>query len=479
MPQGKIDSPSTDDAQAVASLLARIDELLAKIAAKDERIDGLLAQVGALLAQVKELNGRICELEAKLGKPPKTPDNSSLPPSRGQKANVAEPPAPKPPRKGHPGVARKLADHPDLTHRFYAERCMCGAVLDEAGQELAQEYDHIDIPPIKPVTTRIELFRATCPCCTARVTAPAPADMPEGSPFGPGIASLVTYLHVRHMVSYKRLTEICQDVLGLTIAQGSIANVLARTGKAVEATAERIAEEVRRSEAIASDETSARVMGKTWWQWVFGSAKAAYFIIAETRGTCVPTRFLGDARPRMWLSDRLPAQCKHAEEHQFCLAHLIRDAKYAIQHGDAVFAPAFKALLQDACAVGRSRPDLADAAIAAHRRRLEQELEALLACKPTDREGRKLRDAVALDCRGRLFVFLTRRDVEPTNNESERALRPSVIFRKVTNGFRSQWGAKAYAAFCSIVETGRRNGRSAITVIREALTAPEPKAAGA
>ena len=64
-------------------------------------------------------------------------------------------------------------------------------------------------------------------------------------------------------------------------------------------------------------------------------------------------------------------------------------------------------------------------------------------CKPTDAEGRKLRDAVYLDCRGKLFVFLKRRDVEPTNNESERALRPSVIFRKVTNGFRSEWGAQS------------------------------------
>jgi hypothetical protein len=36
-------------------------------------------------------------------------------------------------------------------------------VLSEAGQELAKEYDHIDIPPIRPITTRVELFRATCP----------------------------------------------------------------------------------------------------------------------------------------------------------------------------------------------------------------------------------------------------------------------------------------------------------------------------
>ena len=90
-----------------------------------------------------------------------------------------------------------------------------------------------------------------------------------------------------------------------------------------------------------------------------------------------------------------------------------------------------------------------------------------------------MRYAVGLDCRVRLLVFLKRRDVEPTNNESERALRPSVIFRKVTNGFRSEWGARTYAALCSIVETGRRNGRSALTAIRDALATPAAGAAGA
>jgi hypothetical protein len=74
--------------------------------------------------------------------------------------------------------------------------------------------------------------------------------------------------------------------------------------------------------------------------------------------------------------------------------------------------------------------------------------------------------------RDKLLVFLTRRDVEATNNESERALRPSVIFRRVTNGFRSEWGAKVYADLCSVVATGRLAGRTALAFIRDALAAP-------
>jgi transposase len=61
-------------------------------------------------------------------------------------------------------------------------------------------------------------------------------------------------------------------------------------------------------------------------------------------------------------------------------------------------------------------------------------------------------------CRGDLFVFLTRHDVPATNNDCERALRPSVIFRKVTGGFRSEWGAHTYVAVASVIATGRLRG---------------------
>ena len=160
---------------------------------------------------------------------------------------------------------------------------------------------------------------------------------------------------------------------------------------------------------------------------------------------------------------------------QFCLAHLIRDAQYAIDHGDTIFAPQFKAFLKDACAVGRRRPDLADSTIGTHRRRLDRELDRLLDLKPTDVEGSHLRATIAVTARDKLLVFLTRRDVAATNNECERALRPSVIFRRVTNGFRSEWGAKVYADLCSIVATGRLAGRSALAAIRDALAAHVPE----
>jgi hypothetical protein len=94
---------------------------------------GLTVRVDELVAQNKALLVRIAGLEAEHGEPPKTPDNSSLPPSRGQKGNVGEPTRVKKARKGHPGAARALAENPDATRDVYADRCLCGTALEEAG----------------------------------------------------------------------------------------------------------------------------------------------------------------------------------------------------------------------------------------------------------------------------------------------------------------------------------------------------------
>ncbi len=459
-------APETRDSLDKDSLQPLVLKLLAQNQA-------LLARIDALLEQNKTLLARIAELEARVGQPPKTPTNSSLPPSRGQKANCSEASTGKKGRKGRPGVARALCPDPDATRDIYAETCSCGAALSAVDQPHVHAYDHIDLPPIKPVTTRIHLHKGNCPRCKKRVVAKPPADMAPGSPFGPGIVAVVTYLHGCQMVSYSRMTEVLDGLFGLKLSEGAIANMLARAEKPFAVQAAEIAETVRQSPVIASDETSARVCGKTHWQWTFVAPSAVYHTIAPTRGKVVPTEFLGGARPKVWLSDRLAAQGRHAEAHQYCLAHLIRDAQYAIDAGDTVFAPGFKRFLQKACAIGRRRPNLADATIKTYARDLSRELDRLFDLDPKQKDGSHLRASMAVDARDKLLVFLTRRDVEPTNNVSERALRPSVIFRKVTNGFRSGWGAKVYADLCSIVATGRTNGRSPLSAIRAALAAPE------
>jgi len=428
----------------------------------------LIALVLAQAAQIEELTRRIAELEAKLGGPPKTPDNSSLPPSQGRKPNRAERRAAQK-RKGRPGVFRALAPHPDHIVASVAERCPhCEHALTVADQVGFHAYDHIELPPIRPVITRIHRHRGVCPSCRRGFSAPPPAEMPPGSPFGSDLVALILHLHVTQAIGFERLVRLLDEVFGIRISEGAIANMLARTGIPLTAAAETTAAAVRRSPVVASDETSARVAGKNWWQWVLLSSTAVHHLIADSRGAAVLTGFLGDAKPDVWVADRYAAQAGHGKERQLCLAHLLRDAQYAIEAGDTGFAPGFHKLLQRAMAIGQRRAELKDTTLAQYRADLDRRLDRLLAVNPTAEAGRKLARGVR-KCRGDLFVFVTRRDVPATNNDCERALRPSVIFRKVTGGFRSQWGARTYADAASVIATGRLNGRSAFHALRDAL----------
>jgi transposase len=441
---------------------------------KDDLIALVLAQadvIAKLTDRAALLEKRLAELEAKLGKPPKTPDNSSIPPSQGRKPNRAERRAAK--RKGRPGVARALAEHPDRVIEARAGACPhCAHGLGPEDQEAFHAYDHVDLPPIRPVVTRVHRHRGVCPCCARGFQAPVPAGLEPGSPFGPGIVALVLHLHITQAIGFERLVKLMDEVFGVTLSEGAVANMLARAEAAMIVAAEKIAAEVRAAKVVASDETSARVKGKTWWQWVMHCSTAVYHVITDSRGAKVAADFLQGATPQVWVADRYAAQNGHALERQLCLAHLLRDAQYAIDEGDTVFAPPFKALLLRAVAIGRRRERLKDSTLIQYRADLERRLDRLLEPAPATTAGKKLAKGVK-KCRNDLFLFVVRRDVPYTNNGSERALRPSVIFRKVTGCFRSHWGARLYAAAVSVIATGRLHGKSALQAIRDVI-APVP-----
>ena len=168
-------------------------------------------------------------------------------------------------------------------------------------------------------------------------------------------------------------------------------------------------------------------------------------------------------------TDRYGGQLGHGAVRQMCLAHLLRDATYAGEDGDTVFAPGFRQLLLRATAIGKRRDALKDTTLAQHLADLERRLSRLLSGPvPTNKSARRLFRAMRRD-RDDLFRFVTRRDVPYTNNACERALRPSVIFRKVTNGFRAEWGSQVYAAAASVMATGRLHGLTALQALRNAL----------
>ena len=109
------------------------------------------ALIHTLMAQVAALRARVAELEAKLGLPPKTPDNSSVPPSKGQKAS--EPSKPRPKANPHAGAHRPLHPNPTRERIVSAHVCQdCGADVSNVAQSAVQVYDRIEIPKVESPT---------------------------------------------------------------------------------------------------------------------------------------------------------------------------------------------------------------------------------------------------------------------------------------------------------------------------------------
>ena len=157
-----------------------------------------------------------------------------------------------------------------------------------------------------------------------------------------------------------------------------------------------------------------------------------------------------------------------------CLAHQLRDLQRLLdQRPQLQWALALQALLREAIHLWNRRPELRPRGYARRVNGVERRLEGLRQQRLRGSEARRLRARYRLH-REHLFVFLHYPGVPPDNNACERALRPSVIHRKVTNGFRSEWGAHAYAALATVLETATLQGHSVFDALLDLMGPPVP-----
>jgi transposase len=272
----------------------------------------------------------------------------------------------------------------------------------------------------------------------------------------------------------------------LQISEGALDAMMQRAKPCFDNQVAAILARLRRSRIVGSDETTVRVEGRTYWNWAepakvppmpsiggkqaegFQNDQVVIHIVRNSRAASVVTETMAGHRPSIWVSDLYGAQQGHADRWQVCLAHQLRDCQYAIEAGDTIFAPRMKALLLRAVVLARRRKSLAGSTRRSYLCRLDHELNAIMVLAPTNPHGGRLRKRYG-KVRSHLFTFLEHPDVPPDNNGSERELRPTATYRKVTGGFRSKWGADLFAGVRSVVGTAARRGIDAFHAIRAAL----------
>jgi transposase len=432
------------------------------------------ALIGALWAEVQRLQTRVAELEAKLREPVKDATNASVPPSRTRKAN-RPPSPPKETRReasvGRAGGGRPRHPNPDQVSIAKAKVCPHGGdPVAQAGQSLQAVYEKIEVPPVKPIVTRVEHYGGRGAGCGQPYVAPVPAGMEPGTPFGATVQSLATYLRYTQAISYERLSALLAQVFGLDISEGGLANLFQGVKGRLDQRVAELLTRLRSRRLLCRDETSARVNGRQQWEWVFQHAEVCIQVLRPSRGQGVIQEVLGAHRPTIWVSDLYRAQQKHpAEDWHVCLAHQVRDGQFALDAGDTVCAPRMTAVLRRAFAIHKRRDTLAASTLYQYRCDLQRRVQRCLALQPPNPHGRRLQKRYA-KIQDNVFLFLDDATIPPTNNSSEQAIRMSTVFRKVTNGCRSDWGRDLFAAVRSVVNTGKRRGLSAFQAIQKALS---------
>jgi transposase len=461
--------------------LSRV-ELLELLAQQAEVIGRQQDELAEREAAIERRDQKIRELEEELAqfrRPVKTPENSSVPPSRGRKANRGAGRRRKHgPKRGHVGTSR-MRSEPDVVVECRPRACAgCGQALPPTGGRRVGRRQVTDLPAITPVVIEARQYAVTCAQCGEQTVGSYPAGLEPRRTFGSGIEALVSYFHERHHVSYERLVEICRDVFGLAISQGGVENALRRLVERARPTYAAIGETVRGSPVINSDETSARVAGRTEWQWTFQTPEVSYHLIAASRGGEVIDAFLDGAEPEVWGSDLwAPQMLTPAKAHQICLSHQERDLTFASEADtgeERLWAIELRHVFGRAVRLHHERGQVTTATFARRRLLIENATDRLVFARyvAPKTEAARLQQRYCLH-RDSLYVFLHRDDVEPTNNSSERDLRPSVIHRKVIGGFRSAWGAEASAIRTSILATARKQGQNLLDAFR-AAAGPSP-----
>ena len=336
--------------------------------------------------------------------------------------------------------------------------------------EVVGEYDEIDLPEVKPIIRRHRRMSCRCATCGKATSAPMP-QAAQGTPFGRRIHALALYLKTNQLFSYQRLQGVFGDLFGLDISQGALMNMFKRTAPVFAARRDDALVALRRAEVVACDETGMRIEGCNGYQWVFCAPDAVVHTAVFSRAAQVVRDTMAGHQPDVWISDRYTGQQGHGLHHQTCLAHLDRKARFVEQHGTDLIGMRLKLWLDRAFGFARDIATLAASTVKSRRRVLLRDLDAILGTATDCELAHELLGQIRR-ARDQLLTFCDfPGKVDATNNVSERALRPSVIQRKVTNGYRAKWAADAEADLRTTVDTARLSGANPFQTILGAVSA--------
>lgn len=425
---------------------------------------GVLKLLVYLLEENRRLKKRIEELEARLKR---DSSNSNRPPSsdspfKKDNSGKTEKKGKAKSLKRRKGYRQKMLD-PTETRDIYPEPCICGC---DRFFDLKPYYthQHIELLEIMKNVIHFVLYSGRCSKCGKVNKGHVPIEFQTG--YGPRFSALLVELAGIAGNSRDMVQRFCESVLCIPISLGAIQKVIDRASQAIEQHYEAIKNKARTSRINHIDETPWYKGGRLNWLWVMTNPVVAFFMIHTNRSREAFKELIG-AWCGILISDNYGVYQKWVNKRQTCLAHLLRKACGLAQRGDPELSSCGKWAAKELARLikmAKAPPTIGEwraffarfcHIIALYRdsnneagtfaRRLEEEMESL-------------------------FLFLTEEGVEPTNNFGERMIRFAVLWRKRSQGAKSDKGNRWVERILSLRQTCRLHRRSTFYELVEAFT---------
>lgn len=360
-------------------------------------------------------------------------------------------------REGHQGASRSRPERVDATVELDQSTCpRCGGLLSEKPTD---SYTRVveDIVPARAVVTEYVVRRRYCRCCGEQVSPQIPDVIGGGSNERFGLRLMLLVVSLKMLgTSYEKIGSLLKLLFDLDLTEAAMLHCVTAVAEAFGPRYEQLKDELVRERSIHGDETSWRIKGRNHWLWTFLGRWSVVYEVDRSRGKDVPRRVLGDYGGTV-ISDSWPAWNHVGKKWQRCLVHYLREledtTKYKSPGEDFFpFRKRLRRALRDAIRMADDEQGHGEKLRA--KARLEERVDALVASYTSSKEKNCARLLKRLRReRDMLFTFLEEDGVDWNNNAAERALRSSVVIRKITYGNQSDEGAHAHAVLMSVRET--------------------------
>lgn len=447
----------------------------------------LAAENAALRERVAELEQRISELEAalkaaleQLEAARRAGKRQAAPFSKGPPKDSPKPPGRK---VGHPPAHREKPQQVDRTLDVKLSHAACLRCGGELVDQTIQVQYQVEIPPVKPIVTQFNVESARCASCGERFQARHPEQTSDALgaaavQIGPRALGLAAELKHGLGVPYRKVGQVLDEALGLTVAPGTLVRSGQRLAAKAEPTYQLLLSTLRQELVVNADETGWKIGGRNAWLWVFASEGLTVYAIERSRAHEVAERVLGKDFAGILTCDCFLAYDPLPYRQHKCTGHFLRRCGelQADKRGAAALLSLRGArLLRGALTLRERRVRLGEERYRRACQRLEAALDRVLAEEQSDPDNARLVKLLKKH-RSRVLTFLYVEGLEPTNNLAEREIRPEVVVRKISGGNRGDRGAKTHAILGSVIRTCQRQGRDFLGVTVELLRQRVPPA---